>query len=272
MRAARVWLLAFVTVCAAARAARADLVYLEGGRVLEGSAKQEGDKVVVELESGRISVPALQVVRIEHAQPPLVEARERERSIAPNDIAGLLRLADFCRDHDLAGKERHLLERIIAVAPDHAEARRRLGYVHTREGWVDGAELVRRDQHAQLERREAALAREKQAVELKLAEAELARVRARDEAERREREERERAAAQPQPTNTPLYFPLGYGYGYGYGGSFAGYRGPRNRPLAPPSGPPAFPIPGVRDPHDTSFPIPGVRDPASYFDGAFRRH
>lgn len=267
MRRAGLVFVVLLTVGAAATPARADRVYLEGGRVIEGSAKQDADKVVIELEGGQVSVPAQSVTRIERAEPPLAEARKRERSIASGDIAGLLQLADFCRDHDLAGKERELLQRIVAVTPEHAEARRRLGFVHTRDGWIEGAELAQREQQARLERKRADLARDKQTLELKLAEAELARLREQNkEAERRgqeraerERAERERAAVQTPQVTYPLYFPVGYGT-------------PRFPRLTPPSGPPPFAIPGVRDPRDTSFPIPGVRDPASYFDGAFRRH
>lgn len=240
-----------------AGSARADEIHLEGGRRIEGTATYEGDKVIVELESGRISFPRSAVQKVVRTSSALAEAQRRQAALSPNDVAGMLRLADFCRDHELRGHERALLERIVARDPDHAEARRRLGYVRTSEGWITTAELARRTDEARRARRQSELSLANQQAALKLAEAKLERERA--ELART----RTAATRASEPVVVPYPYPLYAPY------TFAPMRG--RAALSPPSGPPAFPIPGVRDPRDTSFSLPGVREPSRYLDGAFRR-
>lgn len=246
--------------------ARADHVYLHEGRVLEGSATIQGDKVVIALESGSITVPLYEVSRIEHSTTPLAEANAREAALKPGDVRALLQLADFCRAHDLLNKERDLLSRIIALAPDHAEARRRLGFVRIDGAWVDRAELSRREQESRLAHKQAQVALEQKEAELRIAQAKL-------EQERNKTQQQER---QRDGVRYDLPYPSygGYGYGpYGSYGSYGGYAlygGGRVGHLTPPSGPPAFPIPGVRSPSDMGFNMPGVMPPSHYFDGAFK--
>jgi hypothetical protein len=252
-------------LAAGVAAARADHIFLEGGRVIEGEATVEGDKVEVVLESGRISFPRREVLRIEQASSPLAEARTREAALKPSDVAGLLRLADFCRDHELRNKERELLERVVAVEPDHADARRRLGYVREGKLWIDRDELARRAQRARDQDRQNRLATAQKQTELELAQAKLDN----------ERVVAQRAAVQLQNEqndrrNAQAYAPYGRYGPYGWYAPPLLYAGPQP-PLSAPSGPPAFAIPGGRHPSDMSFNINGARSPSSYFEGAFRR-
>lgn len=260
---------AFLQLSAAASSARADQVYLEGGRVLEGEATVEGDKVELLLESGRISLPRSEVLRIDKSTSPLAEARAREAALGPSDVPGMLRLADFCRDHQLLNKERALLERVVSIEPDHADARRRLGYVREGKLWVDRDELARRAELARTKDRQERIAIAQKQTELELAQAKLENERAaapRSAAQlSQERDERRNALA---------YGPYGrhgpHGSAYGWYAPPLLYAGPQP-PLSAPSGPPPFAIPGARHPSDMSFNINGARSPASYFDGAFRR-
>jgi hypothetical protein len=264
---------AFGAVLVFSGAARADTIELAGGRVIEGEASLEGDKVHVLLESGRVSFAQSEVVRIEEGKTPLQEVRQREVLLAPRDAAGLLRLADYCREHDLRDKERELLGRLLAIDEDHAEARRRLGFVRRGDRWVPRDELsrdeqlARRQQQLSIEEREAKLreARAKLQLEREQVALERSEQRAqlrRDEEEHRAREKRAERAARAARNDPPLYAP--------YYGSPLIYAGPSPR-LSPPSGPPAYGIPGVRHPSDMSFALPGVRPPSAYFEGALRR-
>jgi hypothetical protein len=243
--------------------ARADQIYLEGGRVLEGDATVEGDKVQVLLESGRISLARGEVLRIEETPSALQEARQREAALAPHDVTGLLRLADFCRDHDLPNRERTLLERIVALEPDHAEARRRLGFVREGKLWVDRTEVARREQLERTNTRQARLELAQKQAALELAEAQLARERKEREADRAQTQQR----AEPSQARA-AYAP--YVGPYSWLSPMVFYTGPLPR-LTPPRGPPPFSINGAQHPADPSFSIPGVRPPASYFEGAFDR-
>jgi hypothetical protein len=250
--------------------ARADQVYLHEGRVLEGTATIQGDKVVIALESGSITVPLHEVSRIERAVTPLAQANAREAALKPSDVRALLQLADFCRDHDLLNKERDLLARIIALSPDHAEARRRLGFARIDGVWVDRAELSRRDQANRLEHRQAQVALEQKEAELRIAEAKLAEARSKAQQQAADRQREDTRYSQP-----PYSSYGGYGYGpyggYGSYGGYAVYGNGRVGHLTPPSAPPAFGINGVRSPNDMGFNMPGVMPPSHYFDGALRR-
>lgn len=259
----------FLQLASAVSAARADHILLEGGRVLEGEATVEGDKVDVVLESGRISFSRREVLRIDEATSPLAEARTREAALKPSDVAGLLRLSDFCRDHQLLNKERELLERVVALEPDHPDARRRLGYVREGKVWVDRDELARRAELARAKDRQDRLAIAQKQTDLELAQAKLDNERA-----AAQRSAAQLAREQEDRRNAQAYAP--YGRHSAYAGSYGWYAPPLlyagpQPPMSAPSGPPAFAIPGVRHPSDTTFNINGARSPASYFDGAFRR-
>jgi hypothetical protein len=252
--------------------ARADQVHLVEGRILEGAATIVGDKVVIELEGGRITVPLREVAKIERQASPLSEAIAKAAALKANDVAGLLRVADFCREHDLLNKERELLQRILVVAPDHLDARRRLGFaratVNGHEEWVDRAEVARREQADRRQERQARAELEQKQAELSLAEARLARTRRELRDSERERDAAREVARRPGVYVEPTY----YG-GAVYSGVYGAYGLPVVvGPLSPPSSSgPVFHIPGVRHPGDPSFSLPGVRPPAAYFDGAFRR-
>jgi len=260
---------AFVLVFVATSGhARADRIFLEGGRVLDGEATVEGDKVQVLLESGRISLSRSEVLRVEKSTSALQEARQREAAVRPDDVPGLLRVADFCRDHDLRKRERALLERIVSLEPDHADARRRLGFVREGNRWLDREEVARRQRTerdlAQQTRLELA---QKQAA-LALTEAQLAQERARldrDQEQKKLAREQESERAREQSARWSPYTQP-----YSWYAPSVFYAGPLPR-LSPPSGPPPFGINGVRHPSEGGFSIPGVKSPESAFEGAFRR-
>lgn len=232
-----------------ALSAHADTVHLTSGSTLEGAVTAEGDKIIIATEAGRIAVARRDVTRIDHGEPPLVEASRREAALAPGDRAGLLRLADFCREHGLGMKERALLERLIALDPDHAEARRRLGYVRGPKGWVARTDQEREDAMLRRERERAELEIRHKRAELALTEAKLERERERPAPE---------PAQKPQPVQPAVISPLIVAPYY------PSYPTPYLRPpQRPPLLPPAMPPPHASEP---SFPINGVRSPQSYFD------
>jgi hypothetical protein len=265
-----------IALCVLASHVRADRVHLFGGNVIEGKATRSGDKVIVELESGQVVLPADSVQRIEAAESDVQRFEARYAKLRPGDVKGMMALADFCRDHDMRERERQLLLKVIEVSSDHAEARSRLGYVHTDAGWVTREEQMRaqglvqhegqwvtRQQLVEIERLQAeadiaAHERDKAQVELEQKRLELDKERAsRDAAQA----DRTRVAQVAQVPPTTYYGPYpsyaGYGYaGYGYAGSLGPARcfGVHcSRAAPPPTWPPPrapFPIPGVRDPFD----------------------
>jgi len=63
------------------------------------------------------------------------------RAEAGNTVADQLGLADFCRTNGMAGPERAHLAAVVALDPNHREARRRLGQVNQNGVWVERQQL-----------------------------------------------------------------------------------------------------------------------------------
>lgn len=256
----RVALLLSCVLAAPALPAQADSVHLKGGRVLEGAATLEGDKVQVQLEGGRVSVARSEVERIERATPPMQVAEERERALAKDDLPGLLALANYCREHDLRGKEQTLLTRALALDPEHVEVRRRLGYVRTAEGWVNAEVIARRAERDRTQRALDELELRKRRAELELEQEKLRGKRTRS-AESGSNVQTAQAAEDGRP-HFPYYAPP---YGVLTTPHVVQHWGrPPPYYVAPPTIAPA-PASGH------NFVINGVREPSSYFEGAFRR-
>ena len=75
----------------------------------------------------------------------LSEYRERRRAAAPT-VAGQLALAQWCRRQRYFDQERAHLTAVVALEPDHALARQRLGHVRRGRDWVDADDLA--EEHA----------------------------------------------------------------------------------------------------------------------------
>ncbi len=263
-----------LAVCSLPLQARADRVHLVGGAVIEGDATRVGEKVLLEVQSGQLTLPVASVVRIEESETDVERVQKRLDKLRPDDVNGLLALASFCRDHDMRGRERELLQKVIAVAPDHPEARARLGYVKGAEGhWLTRDEQRRAQglvlyagswltpaQRLELEQREAEarlakIARDKAELELEIQKLALAQ-------KRLEAEHAARPRQEPNPEDLWRMFPpvyVGPVVSPG-GGCIGGTCMPSGW-----NGPEPFPIPGVRDPRDMTFSIPGAKDPRSYY-------
>jgi hypothetical protein len=259
----------------AAGFAHADEVQLQGGSVIEGRATRDGDTIVVKMEAGEIRLPAESVQHIKKSEASDDVAQRRRAALAPRDIKGRLELAAYCREHDLRATERSLLEEVIAIEPNQAEARRQLGYVRTEQGWV---ERSAQQQQARDAEHEAWLARERAREHDQVrADAEHERELTRQMQLDTERMREERLRARDE---APAYtYGSGYGYGYGYGYSPV-YTQQRREPVqrapaaepclpggcaaAPPTATPISPIAGTRHPRDTTWALPGVRNPREW--------
>jgi hypothetical protein len=235
---------------------RADRVELVSGAALEGHASVGPERVMLVMESGTITLPREDVKRVVLQRAPLDTAQAMRAQLGAGDVAGRLRVARFCRLHQLAQTEREVLLEVLAIAPDHAEAHARLGHVRTKDGYVDGRELARAAREARDSQRDE---RMKRAIAVE--QAKLDRDRAALALRREDlRQAAETARVVPtQGAGSVLLVPWRWP---------AQGPGPWVTPMpVPPAQPtqPPFVINGVRDPHDQSFSLPGVRDPRTYF-------
>jgi hypothetical protein len=249
--------------------AAADDVHLDNGEVIEGRATRSGDKVVIELESGQITLHATSVKQIDKRESSVERFDIMYSALKPGDVAKRMQLADFCREHDMRERERKLLEEVIAREPDHAEARARLGYVKSSESqrWLTQAEHMREqgrvqrdgqwmspEQALEYDRMQAARASAAAQTELEAKKVELERQKLALEKQRLEQDARER----PQPPVVGYY---GYGSGYGYSPRSVPVIGHTHGTRSNAFSGPHYPINGVRDPRDNTWSLPGTRNP-----------
>ena len=220
---------ALTAACAlSAGAARADRVVLAGGTVVEGKAARRGDQVVIQIESGEITLPRDAVVRIEKRESALDRYAALRAALRPGDLKGLLSLADHCRDHGLRAEEQRTLRDVLELDRDHEQARLRLGYVKTEAGWVTRADafrargMVQRDgrwvtrsesmeiDRLHLEEETALLRRDQAETEIETKRVAAANERAAEEARR------ERAATMFSPTQSYGHLAPYYRAGFAY--------------------------------------------------------
>lgn len=116
--------------------AHADRVHLKDGAVLEGRASRVGDRVVIEIESGAVTLEASEVQKIESSESPLDHVVAKRATLRQDDVQGRLALVRYCREHQLSAHESELLREILDLAPDNAEARAALGYVKHEGQWM----------------------------------------------------------------------------------------------------------------------------------------
>ncbi|MBI3723919.1 HEAT repeat domain-containing protein, partial [bacterium] len=72
----------------------------------------------------------------------LRETYEKKKAdLFPGDPEPRYALAQWCKEQNLAKEQRELLEEVIRLSPDHAEARKDLGYVKDNGAWITEADL-----------------------------------------------------------------------------------------------------------------------------------
>jgi hypothetical protein len=146
--------LALLPCLAAAPApARADVLELADGRVLDGKVLQERDGFVwVKTLAKTEKVPVAQV----RSRTPGVSPVERLETLtaqaekAARDAEPWWELYAFCAEHpELAKEAKRALDRTLRIAPDHAEARDANGEARFEERWVRKTELARLEAEAE---------------------------------------------------------------------------------------------------------------------------
>jgi hypothetical protein len=180
----------------------ADEVHLRSGGLIRGIVVAEsGEAVVVETGPGRVSIPRSHVTGIERAETALAAFYERWATLPPNDVEGLVRLARFAAEHDLATPAREAWRRVLALDPAHPEANAALGRIFLDGQWMSESEAYRSQGYVRVGDRwmtpgeHEALVREEVAREQAALERREARVRLREaEARAREAEARAREA------------------------------------------------------------------------------
>ncbi|MCC6127161.1 MAG: hypothetical protein IT426_19540 [Pirellulales bacterium] len=127
--------------------ARAEIFVLtSGGRVvgeLLNPDENPRKKYVVQLAGGsKMTLDAAQVEQVLRPKADLLEY-EKIRADYPDTVAGQWALAEWCRERKLLDKRETHLKRILELEPDHADARRLLGYAKIDGKWARRDDLMR---------------------------------------------------------------------------------------------------------------------------------
>jgi len=217
----------------------ADVVYLKGGGKLTGRITElTPERVMVDVGDGSVGMSMDRVEQIVKGTSPLDEFDARAGKLGPQDVDGWRGLGLWASTKGLSSQSRAAYQRVLALAPDDAEARQALGYVKFDGRWVTEEESYRARGYVKFEGEwmtsaEVKLAQSTAAAEQKrddaakaASDAEFAatetRLRAQDDA-KRAAEAKERADEAQSWTNPA---PVVFG-GWGYGGYW---------PATPPAG------------------------------------
>lgn len=120
----------------AADSAHAEVLHLKDGRRLDGEVMSENDKSVrLRVMHGVIDVETEEIERRDAGDPPWVRY-EKKKAETPETAAGHFALAEWCGDQGLSTLRRAELRLALQKEPDHAGARKALGYVREKGEWV----------------------------------------------------------------------------------------------------------------------------------------
>jgi len=130
----------------AAGPAQGEVFVLAGGGRVVGELlnKDESprEKFVIRTGGGgQVTLAACQVKQMLHTRPGELEY-ENIKPRYPDTVEGQWALAEWCRQRSLAAQRQGRLERIIELDPDHASARRALGYHQHGGRWVTREQLM----------------------------------------------------------------------------------------------------------------------------------
>lgn len=130
----------------AASIALGDQVVLVDGRVFVGTVTVEDDAVRIDLPHGSVRFANSEVLRVEIKNTPESEFATRLSVVPKDDAISLYELAQWAGQNDLKRQATELLNQVIKIQPDHADARRQLGYIKVDGQWrlLDDADKIAR--------------------------------------------------------------------------------------------------------------------------------
>ncbi|MEO0531117.1 MAG: HEAT repeat domain-containing protein [Planctomycetota bacterium] len=121
----------------------ADEVVLDSGARLRGGVATNDEtprsQLAIESAYGKLVLPRDRVSRVINESPGEAEYRRRAPSVS-DTVEAQMALAMWCRDNGVRDGMRRHLQRVLELAPDHAEARTLLGFQQ-----VDGRWMTRDD-------------------------------------------------------------------------------------------------------------------------------
>ena len=122
----------------------ADAVNLKGGGRLTGRiVEQNAEKVLVDVGDGIVGVSMDRVEKIVKGPSTLDDYDARAGKLGQQDLDGWRALAQWASTKGLSLQARTAYQRVLAIAPGDAEARRALGFVQADGRWLTEEESFR---------------------------------------------------------------------------------------------------------------------------------
>lgn len=209
----------------------ADDVVLKGAGQFSGRiVDQTAEMVTIDIGDGKIGVPMSRVERIVKGRSALDEYDERAHRLKDQDAGGWKKLGQWALEQGLSTQSRQAYEKVLAVAPDDAQAREALGFVRHEGRWLTEEEnyvargFVKHDGEwmtpaaAQAAQASVAADDARREAEQRANEAEIATRQAQaqaEDAEKRAKEAEERARRSEYQNQYPVNWG-GWGYGVNY--------------------------------------------------------
>jgi hypothetical protein len=121
-------LLAVICTALVLVTAYGDTIVLNSGRSVRGRIIEEtADDVVIKQESGVTTrINRDDIVEIVRAEDLEKEYKSKLAKVKPEDTRALMELAAWCKEHSLKKQQRELLEQILKLEPENADAKREM--------------------------------------------------------------------------------------------------------------------------------------------------
>lgn len=129
-------LLAGVLLVGGATMTLGDEVRLRNGATLEGTVREEGPMVYVDVGSGEVGIERSQVLSISRPDHAVQEYDRRLGALRPDDLEGRYQLAIWARQSGLGARSERLLRSVLERDPNHEGARTALGFIPYKGGWL----------------------------------------------------------------------------------------------------------------------------------------
>jgi hypothetical protein len=115
----------------------ADEVQLKNGSKLEGTVQEEGNKIIVDVGPGTITLDRSEVKAIRRPDEQVQEFDRRVQALKPDDANGFFQTYLWARQYPgMKTRADSLLKKALDADPNFEPARRALGYINFKGAWL----------------------------------------------------------------------------------------------------------------------------------------
>ena len=118
-------------------AVSADEVVLKNGSKIQGAVTEDGNKVIIDVGSGTITIDRSEVKSINKPDALIQEYDRRLKEVKPDDAEGYWQVYQWARQQEgFKSRADRNLQKVLEINPNHEGARRALGYVNYKGAWL----------------------------------------------------------------------------------------------------------------------------------------